>query len=136
MNMKKPEMKIMRFVNEDVIATSGETPPALELMGCFDGKSNNLRTFVDGIEYNGGSALKAALDNKYGGNDGGNGYNSLRLYNYDGESLTFNPLPILRFNQGDSTYDNNYTTGMDKVNGKYTYSGIDGDIIKFTKSTQ
>ena len=98
-------------------------------MGCFDGKSNNLRTFVDGIEYNEGSALQAALNNKYVGN-----YNSLRLCNSVGAPLTLRDLDITRFTQGDNTYDNN--GGMNIVNGEYTYSGFVNDIIIFNKSTQ
>lgn len=132
MNMKKPEMKIMRFVNEDVIATSGATPAAFELRGFYDGKPDNLETYVDGIKYNGGNALKDALDNKYRGN-----YKSLRLI-YD------SPFPanlsISRLNQGDSGYDSNsMNSGVVNANGKYTYSGIDSidsGIIIFTKSTQ
>lgn len=135
MNMKKPEMKIMRFVNEDVIATSGATPPAFELRGFYDGKSNNLETYVDGIKYNGGNALKDALDNKYGGN----GYNSLRLYYYVGETLNNVTLDILRFNQGTS-WDNNRGIGVDKANGEYEWSRSDNEnyTIYFTqiKNTQ
>ena len=132
MNMKKPEMKIMRFVNEDVIATSGATPAAFELKGFFDGKSNNLETFVDGIKYNGGDALKAALDNKYSGN-----YNSLEFCYYINETRWYSTFKISRLNQGDSSYDSNtYSSGAVNVNGEYTYSGIDDGIIMFTKSTQ
>ena len=127
MNMKKPEMKIMRFVNEDVIATSGATPPAFELSGFHDRRSGNLETFVDGIKYNGGSALQAALNNKYVGN-----YNSLR-FNFD-----YNEMPYVRtFNILDfnlrSPYDYDYSPLRESANGKYTYSEIDGDTIVFTQ---
>ena len=126
MNMKKPEMKIMRFVNEDVIATSGA--PAFELRGFHDRQSGNLETFVDGIKYNGGSELKAALDKKYGGN----GYYSLRFnfdYNETPYVRTFN---ILDFNLR-SPYDYDDSPLRKSANGKYTYSKIDGDTIEFTQ---
>ena len=134
MNMKKPEMKIMRFVNEDVIATSGATPAAFELKGFFDGKSNNLETFVDGIKYNGGDALKAALNNKYGGN-----YDNLVLTFLDyGESNSIG-FGIQSFNQSSNSYS--YDAGSSpflvNANGKYTYSRSDNEnyIIWFTQMT-
>lgn len=129
MNMKKPEMKIMRFVNEDVIATSGA--PAFELRGFHDRQSGNLETFVDGIKYNGGSALKAALDKKYGGN----GYNSLRFHFDVNEKPYVRTFNILDFNLR-SPYDYNWSDLLENVNGEYSYSGIEDNIIIFTKSTQ
>ena len=126
MNMKKPEMKLMRFVNEDVIATSGA--PAFELRGFHDRQSGNLETFVDGIKYNGGSELKTALDKKYGGN----GYNSLR-FNFDYNKVpTVRTFTILNFNLR-SPYDYDYSPLRESANGKYTYSEIDGDTIVFTQ---
>lgn len=131
MNMKKPEMKIMRFVNEDVIATSGATPPAFELWGFYDGTSDNLETFVDGIKYNGGSALKDALDNKYGGDN----YDLLLNFSVNGMLQTYG-FDIKGFEQA-SGYDNRNNTTLVNANGKYTYSSSYGYSIIFTKiSTQ
>ena len=69
MNMKKPEMKVMRFVNEDVIATSGATPSDFVLKGFSDGARNNLTTIVNGIEIDGASELNAAFKKIWGGDD-------------------------------------------------------------------
>ena len=131
MNMKKPEMKIMRFVNEDVIATSGATPPPLEISGFLDGKPNNLKAFVYGTEYNKGSDLKAALDNKFDGN-----YYTLILTFLNNGISSSAGFGIQGFDQS-SDIDNESDSFAVNANGKYEYSRSDNNhTIFFTQKTQ
>lgn len=130
MNMKKPEMKIMRFVNEDVIATSGATPPPLEISGFFDGKPNNLKAFVYGTEYNKGSDLKAALDNKFGGN-----YYTLILTFLNNGISSSAGFGIQGFDQS-SDFDKGSDPFLVNANVKYEYSRSNNDTIFFTQKTQ
>ena len=129
MNMKKPEMKIMRFVNEDVIATSGATPAPFTLMGFFDGQSKNLRTVVDGIEYEGKDALNTAFKNKFGGGD----YETIVL-EYLGPSGFYSKVGFdLSWFQKGSWVDNEIDESIIGANGDYSHKQSSGSHITFTQ---
>lgn len=132
MNMKKPEMKVMRFVNEDVIATSGATPSDFVLSGFFDGRAGNLTTKVNGIEIDGASALNVAFKEKWGGGD----YNSISLTypDYEGDA-TASAYELSGFRKG-SMFDTYDISDYARANGSYKYSHSDGKKIFFTQITQ
>ena len=132
MNMKKPEIKVMRFVNEDVIATSGATPSDFVLSGFFDGRADNLTTKVNGIEIDGASALNAAFKAKWGGGD--YKYISLTYPDFEGESSAF-AYELSGFQKG-SSWDKNNVPDYARANGSYKYSRNDGEYIFFTQITQ
>ncbi|MDO4804600.1 MAG: hypothetical protein Q4A32_07255 [Lachnospiraceae bacterium] len=127
MNMKKPEMKIMRFVNEDVIATSGATPAPFTLMGFFDGQSNNLRTVVDGIECEGEDALNTAFKNKFGGGD----YNMIMLEFLGPSGSSGYGFNLSDFQKG-SYVDNIPDEFLIGLNGDYSHKQSSGSTITFT----
>ncbi|MBR7016083.1 MAG: hypothetical protein IKI12_06525 [Lachnospiraceae bacterium] len=136
MNMKKPEIKVMRFVNEDVIATSGATPPETPLdfvlSGFFDGRAGNLTTKVNGIEIDGASELNAAFKRNWGGGD----YTSISLTypDYEGDA-TASAYELSGFQKG-SMFDKNNMSDYARANGSYKYSHSDGKKIFFTQITQ
>lgn len=134
MNMKKPEMKVMRFVNEDVIATSGETPSDFVLSGFFDGREGNLTTKVNGTPINGGSALNDAFKERWGGGD----YKYIGLTYPDYEGYTNDFACELSGLRNGSIFDKNNVPDYARANGsyKYSHSSNDGKYIYFTKITQ
>ena len=67
MIIQKPEMKVIRFGNDDIIVTSGQ-PDFLRFTGFFDGVPNNASMTFLGKSYTDGSSLKAAMDAEYHGN--------------------------------------------------------------------
>lgn len=67
MIIQKPEIKVIRFGNDDIIATSGQ-PDFLRFTGFFDGVPNNASMTFLGKSYTDGSSLKAAMDAEYHGN--------------------------------------------------------------------
>lgn len=68
--MKKPEMKIIRFKNEDVIATSAQPNARFKFSGFFDGTPGNLTMLFNGEDKTGkGEEVLSYLTKNYGSFD-------------------------------------------------------------------
>ena len=124
MNMKKPEMKVMRFVNEDVIATSGAD---FVLSGFFDGQADNLTTIVNGTACNGQDELNAAFKGKWGGEN----YSSIYLIFPNGSGDFASGSYLLSDLHNGTGYDRGYDPNQNRANGIYTYERSSGATIQF-----
>ena len=136
MKMKKPEMNVMRFKADDVIAASGPLP-IFELEGFYDGVTGNLSTKVGGVPYS-GNDLNGAFKSSYGGGDYLN--ITLNYYNASGNTTSGTYL-IGGFALAEpggyaSAYDTMNSPKNKLANGSYKYLGSDGSTISFTKITQ
>ena len=116
----------MRFVNEDVIATSGATPPEFVLSGFFDGQAGNLTTIVDGTPCDGANELTAAINKKYEGNYA---YINLSFLNFSGD-YSQGSYVLSDFNNG-TGYDRGKDPFQNRANGIYTYERSSGQTIQF-----
>ena len=70
MRMKKPEMEIIQFENEDVIATSAQPTARFKFSGFFDGIEGNLQMIFNGEDKTGkGAEVLSYLTKNYGSFD-------------------------------------------------------------------
>ena len=68
--MNKPEMEIVRFENEDVIATSAQPIARFKFSGLFDGMPGNLTMKFNGEDKTGkGAEVLSYLTKNYGSFD-------------------------------------------------------------------
>ena len=68
--MKKPEMEIIRFENEDVITTSAQPSAHFKFSGFFDGTPGNLTMIFNGEDKTGkGAEVLSYLTKNYGSFD-------------------------------------------------------------------
>ena len=70
MRMKKPELEIIRFESEDVIATSAQPTARFKFSGFFDGIEGNLQMIFNGEDKTGkGAEVLSYLTKNYGSFD-------------------------------------------------------------------
>ena len=70
MRMKKPELEIIRFESEDVIATSAQPTARFKFQGFFDGIEGNLQMIFNGEDKTGkGAEVLSYLTKNYGSFD-------------------------------------------------------------------
>ena len=68
--MKKPEMEIIKFKSEDVIATSAQPGARFKFSGFFDGTPGNLTMIFNGEDKTGkGAEVLSYLTKNYGSFD-------------------------------------------------------------------